>query len=242
MSTATKPQWKKDIEKLLSLSDSTMLMLMDSSLINSTSQSTKIKSNLDKLIKGRAVSESWLTREESKGEMSESDLRVWEDLLVKLASQIEKLESLTGNSAAPLPGVQRHELINTNPEDPYVPRVQQTNTSNKLNSRNTVNADVTDQQLSQLQVRMFEDQDAHLEQLSHVVSQQKQIGIHMNEELESQIGLLEEVDNEVDQTGSRLQTASRRLEIVSKKVKEQAPICLIFILVLILIVLWSVRI
>lgn len=242
----TKPSWRKDLEKLLSLADSTLLLLMDSSLVttNNAAHNSKVKSNMDTIRNGKTKNERLLSLAEQKGELSSKELHQWEDLLLKLTNQLEKLDSLIGSGVNGLASIQRHELLEpngagTDAEGPYVPRVKQVNLREQ---RITIDDSVTDEGLLQLQRRQFDDQDSHLDELSGVLSRQKQIGLQMNEELETQVGLLEEMNEEIDNTDSRLRRATKRVMDVSKKAKGSAPWCVILILVIILVVLWSIKI
>ncbi|ODQ64606.1 hypothetical protein NADFUDRAFT_52239 [Nadsonia fulvescens var. elongata DSM 6958] len=89
----------------------------------------------------------------------------------------------------------------------------------------------------QQQQQQLNYQDEHLERLSSSVLRQHRLGLDINGELESQMELLEHVDEMVDDTSNRLQNAKRRLTTVSRKAKENGSWLTIFALLVILILL-----
>ena len=71
----------------------------------------------------------------------------------------------------------------------------------------------------QTQRRMMDEQDSHLDQLAQSIGRQRDLSLQINEELDVHHGLLEEMDEELDRTGSRLSQARRKLDKVAKGVK-----------------------
>lgn len=63
-------------------------------------------------------------------------------------------------------------------------------------------------------------QDAHLEHLSSSIGRQHHISLQINDELETQTGLFDELDTELDGTDSRMRRARRRLDRVARGAKE----------------------
>ncbi|KAG2209205.1 hypothetical protein INT47_005497 [Mucor saturninus] len=61
------------------------------------------------------------------------------------------------------------------------------------------------------QTKVMNDQDLHVEQFSQLLSRQKEIGLAINYELENQIEVLESLDIQVDNTGTKLAFANKKL-------------------------------
>ncbi|KAG6911005.1 hypothetical protein DXG01_005420 [Tephrocybe rancida] len=72
--------------------------------------------------------------------------------------------------------------------------------------------------LLQTQRRMMDEQDHHLDNLSHSITRQHHISVQINDELDVHHGLLEVLDNDLDHTESRLGSARRRLDKVARGV------------------------
>lgn len=64
------------------------------------------------------------------------------------------------------------------------------------------------------------DQDVHLDTLSRSITRQRDLSMQINDELDVHTGLLEELDLDLDNTGSRLSRAGQRLGRVAKRAKE----------------------
>ncbi|RIB02709.1 hypothetical protein C2G38_2255433 [Gigaspora rosea] len=89
----------------------------------------------------------------------------------------------------------------------------------------------------QLQQRLLSEQDRDLDRLSDAVGRQRELGLLIGEELSSQIQLLEETEDMIDHTDRSLDRAKRNLSKLTKKVKNNGHLCIIFSLLLTLIVL-----
>ena len=61
-------------------------------------------------------------------------------------------------------------------------------------------------------LRIFEEQDKHLEELFKSIKRQKEIGHLLNEELESQNQLLEELREDVEITQQKVKLSNKRLD------------------------------
>lgn len=66
-------------------------------------------------------------------------------------------------------------------------------------------------ELLNYQAQLMKDQDIHVEQFSQLLSRQKEIGLAINYELENQIDVLESLDIQVDNTGTKLAFANKKL-------------------------------
>ncbi|TFK37012.1 hypothetical protein BDQ12DRAFT_218345 [Crucibulum laeve] len=89
----------------------------------------------------------------------------------------------------------------------------------------------------QTQRQLMDQQDEHLDRLSHSVSRQHHISVQINDELDVHSGLLEELDTDLDRTGNRMSAARRRLDRVAKGAKENGSTVTIALLILVLLIL-----
>ncbi|EDQ99814.1 syntaxin-like protein [Laccaria bicolor S238N-H82] len=89
----------------------------------------------------------------------------------------------------------------------------------------------------QTQRHLMNEQDQHLDQLSHSINRQHHISLQINDELDVHHGLLEELDTDLDRTASRLGGARQRLERVAKGAKENGSAVTIAVLILLLLIL-----
>jgi len=92
------------------------------------------------------------------------------------------------------------------------------------------------QGLLQYQTTIVNEQDRHIEDLSHIVSKQKAVAIAISNELDDQKVLLDDLDNKIDKSDSKLKKTGRRLFDVSiSEAKTAWSFCCILILFLVLI-------
>ncbi|KZT70612.1 hypothetical protein DAEQUDRAFT_177497 [Daedalea quercina L-15889] len=98
-------------------------------------------------------------------------------------------------------------------------------------------AGYTNEEMLQMQQQMMNEQDVHLDRLSHSINRQRDLSLQINDELDVHTGLLEELDHELDHTGSRLSGARRNLERVAKGAKENGSTVMIALLILVLLIL-----
>lgn len=66
------------------------------------------------------------------------------------------------------------------------------------------------------------DQDRNLDMLSDAVGRQRELGLLIGDELESHVQLIEETDEMVDRTDTRLRNAQKRLNYVGRRVKDNS--------------------
>ncbi|KAL7749648.1 hypothetical protein RI367_004875 [Sorochytrium milnesiophthora] len=261
--------WRKDINRLHHLGDSTTLVGMDlrrlaPGSVKWQSQRTLFVTNLAAMKEGRAQHERLLNEAESALSLPQAELTAWEDGLVKLAKQIHMLDSVRQelDSSQTASGAQdggtpsgftrtsqgRPRPLSLLPDDGGLlsfppPRVGNVSQSQRRDST-VVTPGYTDntapQQLLQLQRRVFDDQDSHLDELAGTLQRQKHIGITMNDELDTQMGLLTELDTNVTRADSRLRSARKRLDQVSQTAKANGHWVLIIVLVIIFIIVLSI--
>ncbi|KAG5642262.1 hypothetical protein DXG03_003339 [Asterophora parasitica] len=89
----------------------------------------------------------------------------------------------------------------------------------------------------QTQRRMMDEQDEHLDRLSHSITRQHHISLQINDELDVHTGLLEELDTDLDRTGTRLSGARRRLDQVARGAKNNGSTVTIGLLIFVLLIL-----
>ncbi|KAG0304582.1 hypothetical protein BGZ97_001422, partial [Linnemannia gamsii] len=155
-----------------------------------------------------------------------------EDTLIKLQQQLEKLEALLqdkddADARAVLLGLNQNSSRHSRSK---IVRF----------SENEVEVDNLDNsQMLQLHQRIMDDQDQNLDRLSESLGRQREIGLTINDELESQVDMLDDTEHLVDRTGNRLSIASRQLAKVVKRTKGCGSWTTILILVVILVVVYK---
>lgn len=87
------------------------------------------------------------------------------------------------------------------------------------------------------QRQMMDEQDTHLDRLSHSIRNQRDISIQIGDELDVHTGLLESLDHELDSTQDRLGRARRRLDHVARGAKDNGSAVAIGVLILVLLIL-----
>ncbi|CAE6422021.1 unnamed protein product [Rhizoctonia solani] len=87
------------------------------------------------------------------------------------------------------------------------------------------------------QRQMIDEQDSHLDRLSHSIRNQHDISLQINDELEVHTGLLEALDHELDSTGDRLSRARRRLDHVARGARDNGSAVAIGVLIFVLLIL-----
>ncbi|KAG9010276.1 hypothetical protein FRB90_007882 [Tulasnella sp. 427] len=87
------------------------------------------------------------------------------------------------------------------------------------------------------QQQMMEEQDSRLDVLSQSINRQRDITIHIGNELEVHDGLLTDLDHRLDHTAGRLDGARRRLDRVARGTRENASTVTIGLLIFILLIL-----
>ena len=117
-------------------------------------------------------------------------LKEWEKNILDINSQIDRLErSVDGCQAGPLFG----------------------NASDELQG---LNDGIGSSDLIQLQTRMMQNQDTHLDELSKTIARQKEIGVLLGDELEYHVELLEQTEMGVDAAQQRIRGANQRADSV----------------------------
>ncbi|XP_038718824.1 syntaxin-51-like [Tripterygium wilfordii] len=110
--------------------------------------------------------------------------------------------------------------------------------SDDLISRTT---GLDNQGLVGFQRQIMREQDDGLEKLEGTVTSTKHIALAINEELKLHTGLLDDLDEHVDGTNSRLQRVQRKLAILNRNTKGGCS-CLILLVigvVILIVVIWA---
>ncbi|KAG0288688.1 hypothetical protein BGZ96_007554 [Linnemannia gamsii] len=221
--------------KLGLIADSTLVTVFERNRcrtngLSSVSQDKAIEKNMPRLREGLQQLESELSQAEQDGSVPSKELASREDTLIKLQQQLEKLEALLqdkddADARAVLLGLNQNSSKHSRSK---IVRF----------SENEVEVDNLDNsQMLQLHQRIMDDQDQNLDRLSQSLGRQHEIGLTINDELESQVDILDDTEHLVDRTGNRLSIASRQLAKVAKRTKGCGSWTTILILVVILIVL-----
>jgi chromosome segregation ATPase len=90
---------------------------------------------------------------------------------------------------------------------------------------------------AQRQDQLYARQDQDLGQLGDTVVQLGEVGREINSELRSQLHTLEQFDHEVNDTHGRLQGATKQVNDLIKRAKDNGQMCIIIALIVVLIVL-----
>jgi len=101
------------------------------------------------------------------------------------------------------------------------------------------NDEYLDDQHSQQQ-RMLQRQDVDLEDISVSIQRIGQVGLTIGEELATQGKMLEDLEQDVEGTNSRLAAAQRKMNQVFKKAGTKGQMIIIAVLTVILIILFLI--
>ncbi|KAF9131973.1 hypothetical protein BGW39_001042 [Mortierella sp. 14UC] len=203
--------------KLGLIADSTLVTVFERNRcrtngLSSASQDKTIEKNMPRLREGLQQLEAELSQAEQEGSVPSKELASREDTLIKLQQQLEKLEALLqdkddADARAVLLGLNQNSSRHSRSK---IVRF----------SEHEVEVDNLDNsQMLQLHQRIMDDQDQNLDRLSNSLGRQQEIGLTINEELESQVGMLDDTEHLVDRTENRISIASRQLVKVAKGTK-----------------------
>ena len=85
------------------------------------------------------------------------------------------------------------------------------------------------------QQQQMEQQDVGLNALSESLARQKQLGYQISGELDDQNKMLDDIDEGMTNTGSRLRRVTKHVEYISEKTKTTGMMCCICLLILAII-------
>ena len=84
---------------------------------------------------------------------------------------------------------------------------------------------------------MLRRQDEDLDRLGESIGRQRDLSIQIGNELEDQIGMLDDSEQVMDRHQSRLDDARRQLGNVARRAKDNKQLTVIIILVIVLVLL-----
>ncbi|KNZ71412.1 Vacuolar morphogenesis protein 7 like protein [Termitomyces sp. J132] len=148
--------------------------------------------------------------------MGEGELQRRTDMVARLRDDHEKLTRMVtvarqtsrpsaGTSNAPVPESDREALLGTNVFKP-VTRVFGAQPKETEQTRPLDNHGIFTMQQVQMQ-----EQDQQLAELTTILQRQKQLGMAISNEIETQIELLDDLAGEVDRVGGKLTATNRQL-------------------------------
>ncbi|KAK7040791.1 hypothetical protein VNI00_009697 [Paramarasmius palmivorus] len=217
------------LAKLTSVSTQTLSLLLerqrapfipsqnDENLTENPLHLAQIKRNMEQLRKGI------LEMEEKEGKQTEA-IRLLRSQYDRMRNMLPGVEGIQSLEVTPL----NNEAINslTSPSTSSLAPLPPTPPSNKANNGFAPYTDDPEagyddpSTMLQTQRQMMDDQDRHLDQLSHSITRQHHLSLQINDELDVHTGLLEELDTELDRTEGRLSGARRRLDRVARGAKN----------------------
>lgn len=155
---------------------------------------------------------------------TDKELHKCEDMLATLKSKTKQMESTLNMSNFS----NREDLLGTSRIS-----VDEINRAEGLDNRGVVG----------LQRQIMREQDQGLEKLEGTVISTKHIALAVNEELNLHAKLIDDLDQHVDTTDSRLQRVQKRLAVLNKRTKAGCSCkCLLLLVVVIAIlaaVIWA---
>lgn len=98
-------------------------------------------------------------------------------------------------------------------------------------------AALDNQQIHEYHSQVIQEQDEQLDRLGASIGRQREISLRIGDELDEQMEMLDDVDEGVDRNQSQLDRATKRLNGVAKKAKDNLSMTIIFILIVILVLL-----
>lgn len=86
------------------------------------------------------------------------------------------------------------------------------------------------------QQQILKEQDQGLDALSSIIARQKNTGLTIGAELDSQKDLLDDLENGMDHTGALLKKETRHVITITEKAKSGGMLCIIVLLIIAIIV------
>ncbi|OAD72295.1 hypothetical protein PHYBLDRAFT_113625 [Phycomyces blakesleeanus NRRL 1555(-)] len=142
-----------------------------------------------------------------QGLMSDGELRRRQDMLSTLKDERDTLMRLVNT------GRQEQELLYNKPtsQSPTAALQQQKQQQQQRAKETEWTRGLDNGGLLTQQQQLMEDQDQQVEQFSSILSRQRQLGIAIGDELETQSQILDELDGDVGRTQTKLKFASKKL-------------------------------
>ncbi|KAK9382085.1 syntaxin-61 [Kockiozyma suomiensis] len=229
----------------------------------SASEEAEIQRNLQTLRDGIAQ----LEREQSAAELDSGNpsraVRAQEDILIRLQMQFDKLLTMLQEGGADqliskVTAPKRPSLVYTNsngqdeigsPRRNGGRKAKTVRFSDNLIDVSSATPDplslaaeearnsVSNSEAMMQQQRIMREQDDSLDRLSESISRQRELSIQIGDELDQHVELLSDVDRLVDWSHHRLNGARKRLDNVSRKMKQNGSVLTIVLLIIVLLIL-----
>ncbi|CAM0141061.1 hypothetical protein VKS41_002326 [Umbelopsis sp. WA50703] len=191
--------------------------------LNYETHEATIQKNLTKLKENLQTLEAQLNKVEQTGA---SNVQDDENKLIELQIKVDKLEALLADKSDE---DARQILLGKASSRANQNKMVRFSDDTEVNPQELENG-----QILQLQTRMMDDQDRNLDMLSEAVGRQRELGLLIGDELEQHVQLIEDTDEMVDRTDTRLRHAQKRLNYVGRRVKDNKSICIVIGLIIIL--------
>ncbi|TPX46590.1 hypothetical protein SeLEV6574_g03156 [Synchytrium endobioticum] len=158
--------------------------------LNTSDIDRQISTALSNIKTGITSLESELSAAESKCAVPTSELKKWEQTILALSKQYDRLEFLAKTDDRSTDT--RAQLLSARQ-----PHSSATPSSTILSSPLTVDeglplGSLNNHEVLQLQERVIQEQDSHLDELAETIGRQRQIGLLISDELDLHADLLEE--------------------------------------------------
>ncbi|KAJ3171808.1 hypothetical protein HDU87_008276 [Geranomyces variabilis] len=247
LGTSPTSDWSKERFSLDLLSEDASALILERKHAARTGVSTveldvQIETTLAKFKAGVARLEESLSVAEEESGRDPGDLRQWEEAVLQLSQQYDRLEIMARGEEGGLAAARQTLLARpTSSPRQAAPKGKAVRFNEPLGGADGDDSeDDHPQGALQLQQRIMDDQDTQLDELSATIGRQKQIGIMINDELDLHVDLLLETEDRVDSTQRRLAGAGRRLERVFKdgarNSKGSTVICILVCILILVIV------
>ncbi|KAG2182025.1 hypothetical protein INT43_006951 [Umbelopsis isabellina] len=198
--------------------------------LNYETHEATIQKNLTKMKENLQTLEAQLNKVEQTGasQLTNTSSNVQDDetKLIELQIKVDKLEALLADKSDE---DARQILLGKASSRANQNKMVRFSDDTEVNPQELENG-----QILQLQTRMMDDQDRNLDMLSEAVGRQRELGLLIGDELEQHVQLIEETDEMVDRTDTRLRHAQKRLNYVGRRVKDNKSICIVIGLIIIL--------
>jgi len=234
------------IPRLSSLSFQTLSLVLERQRLqtlgrNSTSQLTTIKRNMEILREGIIDLETEYVREASP---SSGVLDSWK-AIEELRSQWQRARRMLGEEGKGLedlppfqPQEERREFVGVGAVQPLASSSSLFETPFRDEPPGSPPPSTFNpSEEMQVQRQMMDEQDTHLETLSHSIRRQRELSENIGNELDVHTGLLEDLESGLDNTAIRLGHARRKLDTVAKRIRDNCSTVTIASLVIILLIL-----
>ncbi|KAL2919050.1 hypothetical protein HK105_201320 [Polyrhizophydium stewartii] len=257
--------WESDVARLQTVATDTTELLLERKRAAALRVplehiDSRIAANLAHVRQGIAAQEALLSGAETTGALPAAQLRGWEQAILDLSKQADRLAVLSEDATAAPSG--RSRAPSAKGSAPVQASGQAAQPKPFVHIHDGAPQDTLDNgELVQLQTRIMErawaattvaslraltahlvrtctqaEQDSHLDHLSEAIRRQKELGQLISNELDYHVELLDQTEQAIDSTQRHMQNANRRLgNVTDDQSTDSRSTCTIAILVLILI-------